>query len=79
MIASTFLGGFEVKYGRVVSARVIKTQFVFATRLDLQDSLTQLYNAIEETVLEINKTAVFTSFFVETSVSQTKSNWETSN
>jgi hypothetical protein len=71
-LASTFLGGYEVKYGRVVSARVIKTQFVFTTRLDYQDSLTQLYNAIEETVLAMNKTAVYSSFFVETSVSRSQ-------
>jgi hypothetical protein len=72
MPPSTFLGGYEVKYGRVVSARVIKTQFVFTTRLDYQDSLTQLYNAIEETVLAMNKTAVYSSFFVETSVSRSQ-------
>jgi Niemann-Pick C1 protein len=77
MPPSTFLGGYEVKYGRVVSARVIKTQFVFTTRLDYQDSLTQLYNAIEETVLAMNKTAVYSSFFVETSTSVTRSLEET--
>lgn len=58
-----------MKYGRVVSASVIKTQFVFTTRADYQDSLTQLYNKIEETVLAMNETAEYTSFFVETSVS----------
>lgn len=58
-----------MKYGRVVSAAVIKTQFVFTTRVEYQDSLTQLYNKIEETVLAMNETAEYTSFFVETSVS----------